>query len=96
MCRAERQAFGARYSIDIFRDIGPIYVSPQCKCADIKELILLCGGKVTERKSRARYIIGKFYKNDSVTKRICLDFTWILDSITISKLKKTDGYLTKS
>lgn len=94
MCRAERQAFGARYRIDIFRDVSPIYVSADCKCSDIKELILLCGGRLTDSKRRARYIIGKYY--DKHFNGICLDMAWILDSISISKIKKIDKYLLKS
>lgn len=96
MCRSERQAFGATYRINIFRDIGRIYVWPQCECVDLRELILLCGGQTTDRKNRARYIIGKYYENTNFVKGICLKMTWILDSISISKLKKIEKYLLKS
>lgn len=93
MCRAERQAFGSSYRIDIFRDVGPIYVSSECKCSNVKELILLCGGRLTDSKRRARFIIGKFYDNNF--NGLCLDMTWVLDSISISKIKKTNKYLLK-
>lgn len=93
ICRMERQAFGVHYRMDIFADIGTIYVSSKCKCNALTELIRLCHGKLTNKRNQAKYIIDEWPHIEFIDK--CLSPNWILDSITIGKLKKIQPYILK-
>lgn len=55
-----------------------MYVSSSCahpKTEDIKELIVLGGGRITDDVNKAKHIVG------FVPDRDCLKETWILSSI---------------
>lgn len=93
MCRAEAQAFGSKYKIEIFGHIEPIYISSQCKCPALTELYTMCGGRVTNSRQAAKYIITDKCK-DKVSQR-CLHSDWILDSITAANCKSLSNYILK-
>lgn len=93
MCRAEAQAFGSKYKIEIFGHIDPIYISTKCKCPALGELYRMCGGRVTNNRSTAKYVIADKYK-DNVNK-LCLRSDWILDSITAASCKSVSSYILK-
>lgn len=93
MCRAEAQAFGSKYKIEIFGHIDPIYISTKCKCSALKELYTMCGGRVTNNRLTAKYVITDKYK-DNVNQR-CLHSDWILDSITAASCKNMSSYILK-
>ncbi|XP_050091169.1 mediator of DNA damage checkpoint protein 1 [Anopheles aquasalis] len=91
--RSERQAFGKHYRSDLFADYGPIWISPRCNVppGQLRELLVLCHAKVTGNRGEARYLIvekdsAKDYRVNG--QQICVDALWILDSITINKVKK--------
>lgn len=94
MCRAEAQAFGSKYKIDIFAHLEPIYISTKCKCKGLKELYKMCGGRVTNSRLTAKYIVADSLK-ESVN-QLCLHSNWILDSITIAECKNPSKYILKS
>lgn len=71
-----------------------MYVSRKCKCPALKELILLCGGQVTEKKHKAHYIITEHFK-ENVDKE-CISPNWILDSIQVAKLNNIQSYILRS
>lgn len=90
MCRAEAQAFGSKYKIEIFSHLDPIYISTKGKCPALKELYTMCGGRVTNSRSDAKYIVSdKFKKN---LNQVCLHSDWILDSITAANCKNPSIY----
>lgn len=93
MCRAESQAFGSKYKIDLFGHIDPIYISTKCKCPALKELYTMCGGRVTNDRQLAKYIVTDKYK-ENVLQR-CVHSDWILDSITVANCKNLSQYILK-
>lgn len=94
--RIERQAFGPSYKMDIFRNFDAFYVSPTCMCKQLKELIILCHGKITQTERQARYIICEYYRMHIDTQKIVqLHPNWILDSITAGKVEKHTKYILK-
>lgn len=85
----ERQAFGSKhYKMDIFCDVGPIFVSSDCKCDALPELIKLCRGKVTKNRSAAEIIIADRQRNHVNM----ISSNWILDSISNGKLLRQQPY----
>ncbi len=93
MCRAEQQAFGSKYKIEIFGHIEPIYISSKCKCPALKDLYTMCGGRVTNNRITAKYIVADKYK-ENVNQR-CLHSDWILDSISAATCKAMSSYILK-
>lgn len=76
--RLKRQKYGPVYRCNIFTEYGPMHVSKNCghpKTEDIKELIILGGGNITDNVEKAKYIIGY------LPQRECLKETWILSCI---------------
>lgn len=79
--------------MDIFAELEPFYVSSKCKCKALPELITLCGGKLTNNRRRAGYIIGECGKNSFEGK--CVLPNWILDSISEARLRNYQQYIIK-
>ncbi|KAH8275121.1 hypothetical protein KR026_000131 [Drosophila bipectinata] len=97
ICRTERQAFGVHYQCELFRFMEPFYVSSLCQPIqfnNMKELLLLGGGKLTENRFKAKYIIGD--KRRAEDERIYLSPYWVLDSITNMQIQRFGKYLMKS
>ncbi|XP_053683051.1 mediator of DNA damage checkpoint protein 1 [Sabethes cyaneus] len=99
ICRSERQAFGPRYRMELFADCGPFYVSEHCQVpqGQLRELIVLCKGKLAANALNAKYLIVQSRQDVQhvPSGAYCLSPMWILDSISINKLKKTYKYLVK-
>ncbi|KAF5278269.1 hypothetical protein FQR65_LT15711 [Abscondita terminalis] len=95
VCRTERQAFGNLYSMDIFNDCDPIYVSVNSnpKRVDLIELIKLCKGRVVTKRNDAKIVVAEYVDADDVK---CVNEKWILDSITFNKKKSLKKYLIRS
>lgn len=53
----------------------------------------MCGGRVTQSKAAAKYIVTDKFK-DNVNKH-CLHPDWILDSITVASCKSVSSYILK-
>lgn len=82
----------------IFADMAAMcIVEANCACPNLRELVQLCGGRVTDDRSIAKYVISDVavpvrlagHKADAV----CVRSAWILDSISIAKVKKLHAYL---
>ncbi|XP_053674273.1 mediator of DNA damage checkpoint protein 1-like [Anopheles nili] len=94
--RSERQAFGSCYRNELFGDYGPFWVSPGCTVPELqlRELVLLCRGKITRNRTQARFIVVE--PNDPAlddvdgapNEQLYVTPLWILDSITINRVKK--------
>lgn len=83
--------------MDIFRNFDTFYLSPNCTCKSLKELLTLCYGKVVQNQSKARYIISEHYRTDlDNTESLLLHPNWILDSISIGKVAKPAKYILKA
>ncbi|KAL1517902.1 hypothetical protein ABEB36_001605 [Hypothenemus hampei] len=82
--RLERQAFGPKYTLDVFSSCPPIHVDPSTdpRSSDLKELITTCKGKVVNSARMAKIIIGRYVKQENTT---CVNELWVLDCITFYK-----------
>lgn len=90
-----REAFGPKYTMDIFKECGQIYVARAStpRCSDLKELITLCQGKITTILRNAVIVVGGYVNVSHVT---CVKETWVLDSITKYKKMPFKSYLIQS
>ena len=72
----------------LFKNSGAIYLDPSCQPPpkELKELVTLCGGKVTGSKSRAKCCVGGSDGD-------CVSEQWVLDSVTMVHLQPTRPYL---
>ncbi|XP_066151155.1 microcephalin-like [Euwallacea fornicatus] len=79
--RLERQAFGPKYTLDIFENCPPIHVasSTNPRSSDLKELITTCKGKIVTSRRMAKIVVGQYVKQDNT---VCVNEFWVLDSIT--------------
>lgn len=79
--------------MDIFRTNAIFYVSSNCSCAALEELIKLCYGNVTNLVDKASYIIDEVYRDEAERKSIIqVHPNWILDSISAGVIQKIDKY----
>uniref|UniRef100_A0A182XYS5 BRCT domain-containing protein n=1 Tax=Anopheles stephensi TaxID=30069 RepID=A0A182XYS5_ANOST len=90
--RSERQAFGSQYRNELYTDFAPFWISPRCPVPvqQLRELILLCRGKVTGNAARAKFLVVDPDDNDAapIEGQIVVAPVWILDSITVNRVKK--------
>uniref|UniRef100_A0A182LTF1 BRCT domain-containing protein n=1 Tax=Anopheles culicifacies TaxID=139723 RepID=A0A182LTF1_9DIPT len=90
--RSERQAFGSQYRNELFADFAPFWISPRCAIPvqQLRELILLCRGKVTGNAARAKFLVVEPDDSDAapIEGQVAVAPVWILDSITLNKVKK--------
>lgn len=73
-----RQKSGSTYRCEVFSDCGAMYVSSECcqpSASQLKELIVLGGGRLEESPQRASYIIGRSPKRRYVKE------IWILNCL---------------
>ncbi|ENN81309.1 hypothetical protein YQE_02277, partial [Dendroctonus ponderosae] len=93
--RLERQAFGSKYTLDVFDNCPPIYValSTAPRCSDLQELITTCKGKVVTIPRLAKIIVGLYLVQEDT---VCVNETWVLDSIMFyKKMPFIERYLLK-
>lgn len=96
ICRSERQAFGSHYRMDLFSDIGAFFIQPNCAAMNLKELILLCYGTVTDSIGKAKFFISDTISADVAAHDLFqLSPEWIFDSIYSTRLKKKSRYLLR-
>lgn len=86
----ERQLFGNTYRMNIFSDVGTIYLSNNRKCEDLKELIQLCDGELSNNYMDSTYIVGEYFPECGLKK--CLSPNWIIDSIINAQITLPDLY----
>ncbi|XP_053966804.1 uncharacterized protein LOC128868574 [Anastrepha ludens] len=93
ICRTERQAFGNTYKCELFTDLGAFYISSRCgpiSKDNLKELIVLCGGKMVDHRKRAKYIIGGAH--GALEGKVYVNPFWVLDSITHMQVMRQQKY----
>jgi len=80
--RMERATWGQTFKSDLFKEVGVIYISPNCRAPrdELKQLVHAGGGLVTSQARISQVIVGEASsaKNasvDAVTEK------WILDSV---------------
>ncbi|XP_055311627.1 microcephalin isoform X2 [Sitodiplosis mosellana] len=92
--RIERQAFGRKYRMDLFRNMDSFYLAPNCACKNLKELVALCYGKIVENESKARYFITEHFQPNIDSKNLVqLHPNFILDSISAGNVQKLKTYV---
>ncbi|KAG5868205.1 hypothetical protein JTB14_024637 [Gonioctena quinquepunctata] len=91
-CRLQRQAFGASYSMDIFKDCGSIFIAKGStpRCSDLRELVILSKGKCTTNVRNAEIVVGESLDDNEI---ISVSEKWILDSITFNKRMPLKNYI---
>ncbi|KAI5735753.1 hypothetical protein M8J77_022174 [Diaphorina citri] len=91
-CRMERQTFGSLYAFDLLSKFGSIFVSKSSKPprADLQELIVLCGGRLSPSMRAADLILGGEVTKDS--RKTHVREVWLLDCITKCSQLDVDKY----
>lgn len=89
--RLERAALGADYLMDIFRDTGPVYVSPKSApaCKDLRELLRLCSATIVLTMRGAEVVVGECVSSHPR----CVSEKWVLDSIVAGRCKSFKKYM---
>lgn len=73
--------------MNIFSDVGGIYLGENRKYNDLQEIIQLCGGKLVKLPTQATYIIGS--KDESMQS---ISPNWIVDCIYNGQIIPVDSY----
>ena len=82
--RQEREAFSGVFKSNLFKDVGRIYISSQCRVArtDLRELVVLAGGRLVNTARVAEVVVGEFcHVGDSTSPHFVTDH-WLLRSST--------------
>ncbi|XP_045853150.1 microcephalin isoform X3 [Meles meles] len=94
LCRLERVLSAGQYQGTLFADQPVMFITPASNPprAKLRELVLLCGGRITRIPRQAGIFIGPSLGKRKATTTY-LSETWILDSITQHKACAFDNYL---
>lgn len=87
--------------MELFADCGAFYVSEKCEVPhdQLRELIITCRGKITGDAQKARYVVVSArgdLKAVPAGGTFCVSPLWVLDSISINKVKKVYQYLVRN
>ncbi|XP_055272302.1 microcephalin isoform X1 [Moschus berezovskii] len=94
LCRQERLLSAGQYRGTLFADQPTMFISPASNPprAKLGELVVLCGGRVTQVPRQASIFIGPFPGRKKETVKY-LSETWILDSISQHKVCASENHL---
>ncbi|XP_040099146.1 microcephalin isoform X4 [Oryx dammah] len=94
LCRQERLSCAGQYRGTLFADQPIMFISPASNPprAKLGELVVLCGGRVTQVPRQASIFIGPSLGRKKETVKY-LSETWILDSITQHKICASENHL---
>ncbi|KAM6149644.1 microcephalin [Erethizon dorsatum] len=94
VCRLQRHSSLGRYRGTLFADQPPMFISPASSLprARLRELVLLCGGRVSRGPRHAGVLIGP-HRGGRRPARRHLSEKWVLDSITQHKICDFESYL---
>ncbi|XP_017897464.1 PREDICTED: microcephalin isoform X3 [Capra hircus] len=94
LCRQERLSCAGQYRGTLFADQPIMFISPASNPprAKLGELVVLCGGRVTQVPRQASIFIGPSPGRKKETVKY-LSETWILDSISQHKICASENYL---
>ena len=65
--RQEREAFSGVFKSNLFKDVGRIYISSQCRVArtDLRELVVLAGGRLVNTARVAEGVVGELHQKSN-------------------------------
>ncbi|XP_070220363.1 microcephalin isoform X3 [Bos mutus] len=94
LCRQERLSSAGQYRGTLFADQPTMFISPASNPprAKLGELVVLCGGRVTQVPRQASIFIGPSPGRKKETVKY-LSETWILDSISQHKVCASENHL---
>ncbi|XP_070637732.1 microcephalin isoform X8 [Bos indicus] len=94
LCRQERLSSAGQYRGTLFADQPTMFISPASNPprAKLGELVMLCGGRVTQVPRQASIFIGPSPGRKKETVKY-LSETWILDSISQHKVCASENHL---
>ncbi|XP_043749740.1 microcephalin isoform X3 [Cervus elaphus] len=94
LCRQERLSSAGQYRGTLFADQPTMFISPASNPprAKLGELVVLCGGRVTQVPRQASIFIGPSPGRRKETVKY-LSETWILDSISQHKVCASENHL---
>uniref|UniRef100_A0AC11CZI5 Microcephalin 1 n=1 Tax=Ovis aries TaxID=9940 RepID=A0AC11CZI5_SHEEP len=94
LCRQERLSCAGQYRGTLFADQPIMFISPASNPprAKLGELVVLCGGRVTQVPRQASIFIGPSPGRKKETVKY-LSETWILDSISQHKICASENHL---
>nr|XP_014349238.1 PREDICTED: microcephalin isoform X2 [Latimeria chalumnae] len=94
ICRLQRHLSAGEHQQTLFGSQPLMFISPvsQPPCNSLRELILLCGGKVCKSLRQAGICIGE-YNGKKVPETKYLSEQWILDCITQHKTCPIEKYV---
>jgi len=88
--RVERDTWGSQFRSELFKEIGTIYISPDCRAPrdELKQLVQAGGGLVTHQARVAQVIVGEETECEAhqVTEK------WILDSVQFHVIMPFSDY----
>nr|XP_044986793.1 microcephalin isoform X3 [Jaculus jaculus] len=93
VCRLERHLCSGQYQGTLFAGQPSMFITPDSSPPRDKlcELVLLCGGQVSQAPHQASLIIGPYSGKKEATIK-CLSEKWVLDSITQHKVCDFENY----
>ncbi|XP_045391601.1 microcephalin isoform X3 [Lemur catta] len=94
VCRRERHLCEGQYWGTLFADQPALFISPASSPprAKLRELVHLCGGRISRDPRQASISIGPYSRKKKATIKY-LSEKWILDSITQHKVCSPEDYL---
>lgn len=98
----ERSIVGTKnYQNSIFANTGPFYLNSETidnpkKVNYLKEVVVLCGGTVTENKSAARFVVTDRAIACDHPKQAVVDTTFVFDSAMKGTCMEAERYKPKA
>ncbi|XP_046316488.1 microcephalin isoform X2 [Marmota monax] len=94
VCRLERHLSPEQYRGTLFADQPMMFITPDSSPprAKLCELVLLCGGQVSQVPRQASIVVGPYAGKKKATTKY-LSEKWVLDSITQHKVCAFENYL---
>jgi len=81
--REERINSGGAFKSELFKDVGTVYVSGECRAPkdELRQLILSGGGSVANTARVASVVVGEFRDPGDNQSTDCVTEKWVLDSV---------------
>jgi len=81
--REERINSGGAFKSELFKDVGTVYVSGECRAPkdELRQLILSGGGSVANTARVASVVVGEFRDPGDNESTDCVTEKWVLDSV---------------
>lgn len=81
--REERINSGGAFKSELFKDVGTVYVSGECRAPkdELRQLILSGGGSVANTARVASVVVGEFRDPGENQSTDCVTEKWVLDSV---------------